>query len=338
MIKELSALHLNSLVKDFQVLVNGKVDQIYQHDEKDISIQFYLSGKGKMILRILPKFVFLSSKKPESKDFGFCKYLRKQLNNSVLREISQIDFERILKLSFETKTDKFDLFVELFDAGNVILTKNNTILSALELKKWADREILPKKEYVYPKRKFNFLKINEKELKELLNESKQESLVKALAVDLGLGGQFAEKLCESSNNNKDIPPDKAKSNTLFSEIKELREIKLENLNSELDEQLSKAAVEKQAVEKTKAKNEKLEKIQKIISMQQKNLDKFEKQAVENQRKGELIYENYKLVEEILAEIKKARAKFSWKEIKEKLKGHKTVKDINEAEGLVEIEI
>ena len=37
-------------------------------------------------------------------------------------------------------------------------------------------------------------------------------------------------------------------------------------------------------------------------------------------------------------MKKAREKLSWKEIKEKLKGHKMVKEVNEKEGTVTIEL
>ena len=62
------------------------------------------------------------------------------------------------------------------------------------------------------------------------------------------------------------------------------------------------------------------------------------QADENQRKGELLYENYQVVKDILDELNIAKKKYSWKEIKEKLKGHKLVKQINEKDQEVVIEI
>jgi len=34
----------------------------------------------------------------------------------------------------------------------------------------------------------------------------------------------------------------------------------------------------------------------------------------------------------------AREKYSWKEIKEKLKGHKVIKEINEKEGIIVVDV
>ena len=45
-----------------------------------------------------------------------------------------------------------------------------------------------------------------------------------------------------------------------------------------------------------------------------------------------------MIKEILDEIGKASKKYSWKEIKEKLKGHKTVKEINEKDRKVVVDI
>jgi len=42
----------------------------------------------------------------------------------------------------------------------------------------------------------------------------------------------------------------------------------------------------------------------------------------------LIYQHYQDITEILTEINKAKDKYSWDEIKSKLKGHKTIKEIN----------
>ncbi|MFC1727895.1 NFACT family protein [Nanoarchaeota archaeon] len=335
---ELSALELNNLVKEFQILKDAKIDQIYQSDKKDLSLQFYISGKGKKILRVLPKFIFLASKRPESKQLGFCQLLRKKLSNAFLREIEQIGFERILKLSFETKTERFELFIELFDSGNVILTKDNIIIDAVEKKKWKDRVILHKKEYVYPEKEFNLLKLTNKELEKVLKETKQESLVKSLAIDLGLGGVLAEKLCEISKNSKNIKPSETKADSLFKAIGELKKTKFKDLNKELDEFFSKQIVESKKEEQTKVKTEKIGKVETIIKIQEKNLKKIEKDVQENQKKAELIYEKYQAVDEILKELKKARTKYSWKEIKAKLKDHKVIKEINEKEGMIQIEI
>jgi len=58
----------------------------------------------------------------------------------------------------------------------------------------------------------------------------------------------------------------------------------------------------------------------------------------NNERAEIFYTNYNLIQNIITELKKARKKYSWKEIKEKLKDHKIIKDINEKEGKITIEI
>ena len=59
---------------------------------------------------------------------------------------------------------------------------------------------------------------------------------------------------------------------------------------------------------------------------------------EDRKKAELIYNNYKLISEILSEINKAKEKHSWEEIKKRLKGHKIVKDIDMKEKKVTVEV
>ena len=55
-------------------------------------------------------------------------------------------------------------------------------------------------------------------------------------------------------------------------------------------------------------------------------------------KGEIIYNKYNIIKEVLDELDKASKKYSWKEIKEKLKGHKIIKEINEKDRKVVVEV
>ena len=59
---------------------------------------------------------------------------------------------------------------------------------------------------------------------------------------------------------------------------------------------------------------------------------------ESREKGESIYHNYQLIKEVLEELNKASKKYSWKEIKEKLKEHKVIKEINEKDRKVLVEV
>ena len=62
--------------------------------------------------------------------------------------------------------------------------------------------------------------------------------------------------------------------------------------------------------------------------QEATLKGLKVKETENRKKAELIYKNYQLIKEILDEINKASKKYSWEDIKKKLKGHKVVKDVD----------
>ena len=170
--KELTALDLYYLLKEFKVLENSKVDQIYQ-SEKDLLIRLHSAQLGKQILRITKNFIFLSNFKEDQKlnPPAFCMTLRKYLKNARLRAIEQEGFERVLKLVFETRDKKFNLFIELFGKANVILTdEKNIIFSSITYEK-AKRIIKKGEIYNIPKKEFNFLTIKETEFKSLIKNS-----------------------------------------------------------------------------------------------------------------------------------------------------------------------
>ena len=76
----------------------------------------------------------------------------------------------------------------------------------------------------------------------------------------------------------------------------------------------------------------------IIGLQEKQIKKWERESEESKRKGELIYEKYPIFKEIVDELKKAQEKYSWDEIKKKLKGHKHIKEVNSKEKSVLVEV
>lgn len=80
------------------------------------------------------------------------------------------------------------------------------------------------------------------------------------------------------------------------------------------------------------------KIEIMIEKQEKNIKKLERVIKENKQIGELMYNKYQLIEGVLNQITIARKKYSWKEIKDKLKGHKLIKEINEKESKLVIEL
>lgn len=370
--RELSSFDLHHIMNELSFLVDAKVNQVYQPDENSIAIEFHKSGKGTFFLRINPKFIFLSSKKQKNPEtpFNFCIALRKYLKNSRLISIKQIGFERIVSIEFSSKIGKFYIFAEFFDGGNIILTdESKKIILALNNKKMKERTVRGGIKYETPLEKPDFFKIKKSEFLDVLNSSKEPSLVLTLAKIFGLGGTYAEELCLLSKIDKNAKKLSENEKTeLFKAIETLRKIetnctsyrksgkikdifpiKLEtysdfesenfsSFNEALDSLLPDEIEIKLTSEKQKKANEKTKKLENIIKKQKKQLELLEKSAEENRKKGELIYNNYQFLSQILEEIKKARNNHSWAEIKEKLKNHKIIKDINEKEGKIFLEL
>lgn len=372
--KNISALELSYVLKELKVLLDSKLDRIYHPDKKILLLQFHITGIGKKILRIsVPNYIYLTDYKEKSpeKPSGLCMVLRKNLEQSRLRSIKQLGSERIIELLFEKK-ENHKLFIELFSPGNIVLCKeDDIIISALKTKKWKERTIRGGIAYVFPKREINFFNLKKKELKELLKSTEKDSLVTCLAIDLGLGGVYAEESCLLAKIDKKTSPKKINEDNLNSLLKAIKSLcnkkigpcsvhdkkelvdivpfslelyknlekkQFKNYNLALDNYFTKQVKEDKVDESESRHKKELDKLNKIIDEQEKQIQRMQSSIKTNSEKAELIYTNYKLIDGIIKELNKAREKYSWKEIKEKLKNHKIIKDINEKEGKITIEV
>jgi predicted ribosome quality control (RQC) complex YloA/Tae2 family protein len=334
--KELTSIEIRFLVKELQDLISAKIDQIYQPKKNELILQLHRPNKGKKLLRIiLPSFAFLTSlKKDMPKDISeFCKTLREHINNARIRKINQIKNERIIELVLE-KEKKYSLMIELFSKGNIILCENNKILRALFVQKLKERIIKKDKTYKAPLKKYH---IFEKSDFEKAIKNSKDTISKTLAVTLGLGKKYAEELCLRAGLNKlNKGIKKQETEKLFTELEKLGKqainpqiifenkeivdivpIKLQiysdseqkefkQYNEALAFVLDKLA---ESEKKSKAHTQftkKLEKIETKITKQKETLAKLKKDAQECQRKGELIYENYQKIKEVLTKKKKGQ--------------------------------
>ncbi|RLE38566.1 hypothetical protein DRJ17_03580 [Candidatus Woesearchaeota archaeon] len=369
--QELPALELHYIIKELQILIGAKVDQIYQPDKKDIYIQFHKTGAGRLILRITPNFVYLSSAKQSSpQPPGFCRFLRKYLKNARVNEIKQIDFERIIQITFSTKEKNYIMIIELIPPGNVILCETDfTIRSPLETQSWKDRTIRGGIRYSYPKLKCNTLTLTKDKLEQIIKESKRDSIVKTLAIDLALGGTYAEELLliskikkdkkHLSNNdvssiydairkikNKEINAQIVKQNNRVKDItpfklklyKNFKQEPQESFNKALDTVLTEVQEKKREKKQLTTQEKEIKKQEKIIKLQQKKLEELQLALKENIKKGDLLYQNFNLVQDIIYQINEACKSLSWQEIKKKLKNHKILKEINEKEKTITLEL
>lgn len=382
--QSVSAYDLHIIASELNaLLVKAKIEQIYllsssTKETKELLIEFYVQNTGKKTLLFkVPECCYFLQQKPETPQtpHGFVIFLRKRLKHARLKAIQQLDFERIITFTFETKEQEhiqeYTLVVEFIPPGNIILCDATMkIISPLETQEWKDRTIKPNRQYLSPKKEYNFLTITEKELSKLITTSDKESIVKILAIDLGLGGKYAEHLCKAANVAKDKKKlTTAELNRLSEEIVTLRVHKItpvlteggEILPFKLNESdreckpedapetpltfieaisnvIAPHAERKKQAEKESIYTKVVDKQQKIIDMQTKQKYAMLEEIELSTKKGEAIYSNYQIVKDILEQLKKARITMPWKEIKEKLKGHKVIKELNEKNNEIVVEL
>lgn len=363
---EISALDLYYLVKEFQVLEGAKVEKIHQKD-KSFLFAFHIRSAGKKLLKIsLPGLIYLSEHKEDYAELpGFCGFLRKKLLKTTVMKIEQKGFERILQILFQGKDVSYQVIIELFGNGNLIVCDMNyKILSALENKNWGYRTLRGGVTYEFPPVQTNTLALSKQEFWKNISHSEKESIVKTLAIDFNLGGVYAEELCILAGINKEKKNlVKADSDKLFSTLQEVlkknvspvvvekqifpfiltsqpvsQSDKYESFSEAIDAVFAKKINnDNQQIFEKKHKDE-INKILQIIKQQELALENMKKGESENQKKGELIYENYTLLTNLLSEFNEIRKKHSWAEIKKTLKNHKVIKQVNEQEGLITIEL
>jgi predicted ribosome quality control (RQC) complex YloA/Tae2 family protein len=365
---QLTSLEIHYLVKELKFLIDAKISQIYQPSKEELLIQFHVPSKGKKLLRILKgKILHFSEKKDEfGQPSGFCMNLRKHLGNARLRDIKQRESERIIEFDLEKKEGIKKLFVELFSKGNIILTDDkNTIIMPLESQEFKDRSIKPKQEYKYPKKDVNYFELNVNELSKLIKNSKKDAIVTCLAVEVGLGGTYSEEICLLSNINKDEKPSKINDKQIKSILENIKSITKQQLApkvikdgekvkdivpfelktyKELNQEKSDSfneALNKylQVQKKAESPYEKqIESAKRLIERQKAQIKGFEESELKQRNNAESIYQNYNIVKEVLEEVNKASKKYSWNEIKEKVKGHKVIKEVDAKDKKVILEL
>ena len=369
--KQLSSLDIHYIIKELQMLINSRVDKIYHSSNQGLIMQFYIKNAGKKTLKIIPgKHLYLTeTKEGHDEPSGFCMFLRKHLENSRIKEIRQIKPERIAEFVFEKEGKKSVLITEFLSKGAIVFCDENyTIINASEFIDFSTRKIRPKVKYDHPKMQYDFFEITKENLLEIFKNTGKDSIVTSLAVDLGFGGIYSEEICSLSKINKNKAPQELSDkeiDAIFKSIKSITNKKIEpviyyNLNEAIDvfpfelkfysglekkkfeafnESLDYYFSKEVKSEKKPTKHDKdIEKIKRIIEEQKATIENMKISENKNREKGELIYNNYKLIEEILTEINKAAGKYSWKEIKEKLQGHKVIKDLNIKDKEVVVEI
>lgn len=198
--KEFTSFDAAAVVRELkETILDARVSNIYQLDPKTLLFKLHKSGKPAFFLVLeSAKRLHLTSymiEKPATPP-AFCMALRKYLQNSLLTNIEQFEFERVIIFHFKTKTGELKLVLELFGEGNIILVdEKGKILHALTYKRMRDRNILRGETFAFaPSSGKNPLKVSKEEFFEALKNFGSVEIVRALARLLSIGGVYSEEI------------------------------------------------------------------------------------------------------------------------------------------------
>jgi len=359
-------LDVKYIVEELKTTVGGKVTKIAQYSRNHFSFTFFVSGKGRVDLRIqIPQAIFLAPKMAAPLHIPACfQQLRNHLMNARLQSLTQPRIERIIEMKFSTVDKEFILIIELFNKGNLILCdKNYKILIPLSSQRWKDRSIKKGEKYLFPQIKADPFSFSLASFEKITKASIKESLVKSLAVDSSLGGKYAEEVCSLAEVDKKITPadiTKQQFKSLYTHLQDLGKKKLDPQVMTKDDLVidvlpfplsiypkskkiktfSAAFIKLQKIEnqfKSKFEKKIMQK-QKILASLTENIKDLETKADENASKGEKLYESYEVVKHVLTHINEKSKEISLQQLQKKLKSHKVVKKIIPKKHAVVVEL
>jgi predicted ribosome quality control (RQC) complex YloA/Tae2 family protein len=368
--KEITSLDLRFLVKELRkTLAGGLVRKIYQYGtsskSKQLLLEVFVPTKGAFWLYIDESKIFLTKFKKAipTEPPNFCMFLRKHIMGRKIKDIRQHGFDRIVEIEIGDNV----LIVELFHPGNFILTDSTqAIIMPLEVQKWKDREIRPRRPYKYPPKPSDPFKMDLDDLRTSILRS-DKKIVAHLATRFGLGSEYAKEFCHRA----DIDPNLTSKEMKISQLVSLHNVidtiskralepsiyddfvsafplksistppkQTKTFSEALDEFFSSQQIEIVKEEKEREVVEEKEKVERIVTQQTQAGEKWERIEKESKDRADRIYNHYSTVEGALAGVRKARdSGLSWDEIREKTSTEATpeaesIKEIREGDGVI----
>jgi len=359
MLKEvMTSFDVAAVTHEINELVKGAhVAKIYQIGTQTLLLKLRRPNQPRLQLLIeagkrlhLTSYAHETPKKPSS----FCMSLRKYLNNGVVKEVRQHEFERITITEISTRQGDFQLVSELFGGGNVILVDpEGKILQAMTYKRMRDRNILRGEIFQHPPaRGRNPLKLNHQEFVEIKKLGETE-IVRTLTKFLSISGTYAEEILLRSEVDKKTECSSLTEHELDSIFNQLQKLlslidsgtieprivsdeknvwidvtpvslkkynqfdqkEYENFNSALDDYYAKITDVERGKEKTEEVESEVARHRRILQKQQKALETLKEPIIKNKNIGDLIYLHFGDLQSLLQKImEKKRSGKSWEEI------------------------
>ncbi|MHB8118150.1 MAG: ribosome rescue protein RqcH [Methanothrix sp.] len=330
-------------------ILGGFMGKAYQQSSDKIWLSVQTPAEGRLdLLLVAGKRVNITkAERPASKTPPqFPTMLRNRISGGRIVEILQHDLDRVLEIAVERSGSRHYLVIELFPKGSMILLdENRQILSMLKKMVYRGSKMAAGEKYLYHPGQLDPRTISREELSAWLATAGQD-LVRSIVRGLNMGGTYGEEVCLVAGVDKNKPAADLDPGEIERVHLALREVFLdETLDphivldaSEPVDVLSRPlkiyegldkkrfatfseALDAFFVEKEGDEAEKKNPLDRRIDVQQKAIEEFESQEKAFVSKGELAYQIYGSVEQILRVVADAKAKgFSYNQIWERISG------------------
>ncbi len=216
----LDGLVVHSLSHELHTkLVGGKVDKVHQPENDELVL--YIRNNKESFKLVLsssasnPRVYIANDYKKENpiKAPMFCMLFRKYIQGGIITEISQINFERIIKISVESfdelkeKTTK-DIYIEIMGRhSNIILVQNSKIIDSIKRippSVSRVRQLLPNMTYELPPAQDKINPIKGTSIKSFINILREFDgpIYKGIySKFLGISPSVAKEICHRANLN-----------------------------------------------------------------------------------------------------------------------------------------
>ena len=200
----LTSFDLMALVAEWQGLVAGFIDKVYQaKDEVTLRINVSREERKELYCKAGKWLVLHRTEEKRESPGPFAMALRKSIDNARITAIEQRGFDRVAIVRLD-KGSTYELVFEMFGKGNIVLVRGGNTVAAMRTQSFKGRQIRAGIAYDFPPAGTNPLELDREGFRTAVRSAKGQ-VVKVLASPLNLGGTYAEELCLRAGVAKDAP-------------------------------------------------------------------------------------------------------------------------------------
>ena len=341
----MSGLDIMVCVRELKNAIGARVDNVYELDGV-----FFLrlrSKEGRQDLLLEPgRRAHLTGRKyePPKKPSTYAMLLRKHLTDAMLVAVEQPHLERVIKFKFSGKGERV-LILELFGKGNLILCDGQlNIIQPYRAEVWRHRVLRAGERYVLPPSKgVNIRELDVQGLRPAFGEA--PDVVRALAINLNVGGPLAEEICARAGVAKSQKPSELSGQELTAITRSIRglltqepaaRIVYENskpahvipfdfkthvgqqvkqfgsFNEALDEFFSTLAVTSAAEKQKESFERKLGRLRRRLAKQEKHFADLYAKSIDVKRKADLVSISHVQINDATDRLDKLRREKGWR--------------------------